>query len=147
MVILSTIIGIVGAVSGYWVAHAFDISIAGSMATLSGIVFLLAFLLAPSRGLIAIARRRARQKWEFAVAMLAIHLFTHEDLPEAATECRADHLTDHLNWSEEFAANAVQRAIDNELVERKVDQLLMLTGRGRQVAKRAMVDWVAADNV
>ena len=29
-------------------------------------------LLAPTRGLVAVARRRARQKWEFAQAMLAV---------------------------------------------------------------------------
>ena len=71
-----------------WIA-----SIAGSMATMAGVVFGAAFLLAPERGLVAIARRRARQRWEFAQTMLAIHLLNHEGQPEAAVESESSTWT------------------------------------------------------
>jgi manganese/zinc/iron transport system permease protein len=87
MIGLSALIGIASAISGYWLARALDASIAGSMATMAGVYFALVFLLAPERGLIAIARRRGRQRWEFAQTMLAIHLLNHEGLPEAEEEC------------------------------------------------------------
>ncbi|MCY3741246.1 MAG: metal ABC transporter permease, partial [Candidatus Poribacteria bacterium] len=86
MLILSAIIGSVNAVSGYWLASLFDVSIAGAIATTTLLIFGLVFVLIPNRGIIAIARRQARQKWEFAQTMLAIHLFNHEGLPEAETE-------------------------------------------------------------
>jgi manganese/zinc/iron transport system permease protein len=78
-------------------------SIAGAMATMVGAAFGLAFLLAPRQGLVAAARRRTHQKWEFAQTMLAIHLFNHEGLPEAAEESRVDHLGRHLRWNSGFA--------------------------------------------
>lgn len=71
---LSVLIGVVGAISGYWLARFLDTTIAGAMVTMIGLIFGLALLGAPRRGLMALARRRARQKWEFSQTMLAIHL-------------------------------------------------------------------------
>ena len=67
---LSVLIGALSALSGYWLARALDASIAGAMATMAGVIFGIVYLLAPDRGLIAIARRRRRQRWEFAQTML-----------------------------------------------------------------------------
>lgn len=53
MIMLSVAIGIASALSGYWLARWFDVSIAGTMATMTGIAFLLAFLFAPRRGIVA----------------------------------------------------------------------------------------------
>ncbi len=75
MIGLSGLIGVASAVAGYWFAHHHDASIAGSMGLMTGVFFALAFLFAPNRGIVAIARRRASQRWEFAQTMLAIHLF------------------------------------------------------------------------
>jgi manganese/zinc/iron transport system permease protein len=58
----SSPIGIVCAISGFWLAHILDASIAGSMAAMAGFIFAVVFLLAPERGLVAIARRRTRQR-------------------------------------------------------------------------------------
>jgi manganese/zinc/iron transport system permease protein len=110
MIGLGALCGVVAAVSGYWLAYALDASIAGCIATTIGVLFGLVLLLAPGRGLIAVAERRLRQKWEFARTALAIHLFHHEDLPEAAVECRVDHLQDHLRWSSDFAARVLRQA-------------------------------------
>src|SRR5690606_10819853 len=72
MIGLSALSGVAAAIGGYWLAHAIDASIAGSMATTAGLIFALAFLFAPERGLIALARRRRQQRWDFAETMLAI---------------------------------------------------------------------------
>lgn len=138
MLLLSAAIAAAAAVSGYWVAHALDTSIAGSIATMTGVLFLLAYLLAPGRGLIAGARRRLRQRWDFAQAMLAIHLFTHESLPEAETECRVDHLQDHLRWEQQFADRVVARAVRQEIVT-QTGAMLNLTSEGRELAKQRIM--------
>src|SRR5918996_6108481 len=52
MLIYSALIGMFSAISGYWLAHFLDASIAGAMATMTGISFFSAYLLAPQRGLI-----------------------------------------------------------------------------------------------
>src|SRR5947208_3555422 len=66
MLWLSVGIGVLAAVGGCWLARQLDANIAGSVATTNGFFFGLAFLLAPERGLVAVARRRVRQRWEFA---------------------------------------------------------------------------------
>jgi len=138
LIALSCLFGVVAAVSGYWMAHWLDTSIAGCIATMVGIVFGIVYLAAPQRGLVAVARRRALQKWEFAQTMLAIHLFQHEGLPEAATECRPEHLQDHLRWEPAFAKRVVNIATDQGLVIQH-GELLVLTDNGRALAEQAMV--------
>ena len=138
MLTLSAVIGGVNAVSGYWLAYLFDVSIAGAIATMTLLVFGLVFLFVPHRGLIAIARRRARQKWEFAQTMLVIHLFNHEGLPEAEAESEIVHLHEHLRWDPAFAAQVVKYALNNRCVSQEETQLT-LTERGRTVAQQALV--------
>lgn len=138
MIGLSALAGIASAISGYWLAHLLDASIAGSMATMSGVLFGVAFLLAPERGLVAAARRRVRQRWEFAQTMLTIHLFNHEGLREAEQENRLTHLHEHLRWEPVFASRVVRQAEQRGLVSRQNGQLL-LTEDGRQLAQQAIV--------
>ncbi len=140
MIVLSGLFGVMSALSGYWIAHWMDVSIAGCIASMSGFWFAVAFTLAPRRGLLAAAIRRRNQKKEFSVYMLLIHLFSHEGLPEAELECRMDHLTDHLAWSPNMAEKAVEEAVDRQLVVRD-DQHLKLTKKGVDQARAAMVDW------
>jgi manganese/zinc/iron transport system permease protein len=136
MITLSIVIGAGSAIAGYWLAHWLDVSIAGAMATMSGVAFGLVFLFAPERGIVAGARRRTRQKWAFAQQMLAAHLLHHEATPQAAAESRVEHLTRHMHWAPAFAAGVVRRAEQSGLLQRQGD-MLMLTERGRQVARQA----------
>ena len=137
MLAASAGIGVASAVSGYWLAHALDASIAGSMASAAGALFALAFLFAPARGLVAVARRRARQRWEFPQTMLAIHLLNHEGRPEAPEESRVEHLDEHLRWDASFAAEIVGRAERRGILVRH-DGTLALTERGRALARGAL---------
>lgn len=138
MLVLSAVIGSVNAVSGYWVAYLFDVSIAGAIATVTLLVFGLVFLVVPNRGIIAIARRHARQKWEFAQTMLVIHLFNHEGLPEAEAESAIVHLHEHLRWDPTFATQVVRYALSNRCVSQQETQLV-LTQQGRSMARQALV--------
>jgi manganese/zinc/iron transport system permease protein len=138
MLALSAGIGAGSGVGGYWLARWLDASIAGSMATMVGIDFLLAILFAPRRGVIAQGRRRARQKTEFAISMLAIHLLHHEGMPEEETECHLGHLSEHLLWSAELAARIVRDAEREELLTVAPNAALVLTEEGRKRATRAM---------
>ena len=128
------------AIGGYWLAHVLDASIAGSMATVVGALFAVALLLAPGRGLVAVARRRARQRFAFAHAMLAIHLLNHEGRPDAAKESRIDHLDSGLRWDPAFAAKVVRQSEQRGLVLRH-DGSLALTQQGRKLARESLVRW------
>lgn len=139
VLILSAVIAAVAALAGFWTAWLVDASIAGCMATAAGLLFLLAFLLAPERGVIAMARRRERQRWEFARLMLAIHLLHHEGAAEAAEESREAHLGEHLRWKPAFARRVVREAEEDALLVRLGDGRLELTDTGRDSARRAML--------
>jgi manganese/zinc/iron transport system permease protein len=138
MIGLSMGLAVVSALAGYWMSYLFDVSIAGSMATMTGVVFLLVFLFAPERGLLAIARRRRRQRWEFAQTMLAIHLLNHEGSPDEEEECRESHLHEHLRWEPEFARRVIRRAEGSGWIVHAGADQLALTAAGRTGAREAV---------
>lgn len=139
MVVYSACFGVGSAIGGYWIAHFLDVSIAGCMASASGLLFGLSFLLAPERGIIAVARRRARLRWEFAQIALAIHLLNHEGTPEAYLECRVDTVHEHVHWEQPFLEKVVSQMLRRQLV--LIDgQQLSLTDSGRTLAGQAMVN-------
>ena len=126
--------GAVSAIAGYWLARVLDASIAGSMATVAGLVFVLAWLFAPGRGVVAAARRRTRQRQRFAWTMLAIHLFQHEGLPGQEDEARVDSLHRHLRWHPAKVERVVREAERERLIERR-GAVLALTEGGRELAR------------
>ena len=129
MLVYSALIGIFSAISGYWLAHFLDASIAGSMATMTGISFLTAYLLAPERGLVAQARRRREQRTEFALTMLTMHIAHHTATHEAEQENQVTRLDEHLKWSPQFA-NEIVRIAERDGLIREHDGLLTLTESG-----------------
>jgi manganese/zinc/iron transport system permease protein len=139
MLIYSALIGIFSAISGYWIAHVLDASIAGSMATMTGVSFLAAYLLAPGRGLLAQARRRQEQRIEFALTMLTMHIAHHTATHEVEQENQVVRLHEHLKWSPRFAAEIVGVAERSGLVEQKRG-LLVLTESG---LKRSQQEFTA----
>jgi manganese/zinc/iron transport system permease protein len=129
MLVYSALIGIFSAVGGYWLAHWMDASIAGSMATMTGISFLTVYLLAPERGLLAQARRRQSQRIEFALTMLTMHIANHTATQEAEAENQVVRLNEHLKWSAKFAMEVVSVAERQGLIQQK-NGLLSLTSSG-----------------
>jgi manganese/zinc/iron transport system permease protein len=136
MIGLSMLIGVLSALAGYWFSNLLDVTIAGSMATMTGVAFLLAYLFAPERGMLAGATRRARQRWEFAQQMLVLHLLNHEGTADAAQECSPAHVGDHLRWRPTFTEAVLHRAEQDGLI-RHDGSLLALTERGRSLAQEA----------
>jgi len=129
--------GAVAALGGYWLARVLDASIAGSMASVAGCLFVLAWLFAPGRGLVAAARRRARQRQRFAWTMLAIHLFQHEGRPGEEDEARVDSLHRHLRWAPAKVERVVHEAVRDGLVSHD-GAALRLTEAGRDLARRGI---------
>ncbi len=139
MIILSALLGVLSAISGFWLAILLDANIAGSMATMAGIVFVVVFLFAPDRGIIAIAMRRSRQRWEFAGKMLAIHLLNHEGTPDEERESQVVHLEENLCWKEGFA-NKIIKYTENKGILFRDRDMLRLTDYGREYAKKSVID-------
>lgn len=133
MLLLSGGIGAFNAIFGYHAAAALDVSIAGSMAVMTGLVFLTVFLVAPRRGLISVLRRRKVQKIEFAKATLLFHLSNHEDSEEEAAEAGADTIRLHLHWNTEWTAK-VLRSLEEEGAVELDRGVVKLTSEGRAIS-------------
>ena len=71
MLWLSVCFGVFAAISGYWLAHWLDASIAGSITTVLGLVFLLVYFFAPKKGLLSVMYRQKTA----AHRGIATHLF------------------------------------------------------------------------
>lgn len=74
MLPLAVAIGVASAVAGYYLAHAWDASIAGAMAAVAGGLFAVSFLASPRHGLLArlVAHRRLAAR--LAGRLLLLHL-------------------------------------------------------------------------
>ncbi len=109
MVVLSALIGGLNAVAGYWMAAWLDVSIAGSIAVMTGLSFLGVFILSPSRGLLSVVRRRARQRMEYRERIVLIHLHHHEGSGTEAQESGIDSIHRHLGWPRPLAEAVLRR--------------------------------------
>jgi manganese/zinc/iron transport system permease protein len=138
MLVGSVLIGIIGGIAGYWLARWLDTNIGAAIVTVLGLLFALVFFLSPQRGLLALAQRRRRQRWEFAQTMLAIHLLHHEGTPQAEAENRVEHLWEHFRWQPQFAEQVVRYGERKGKLRRRNGRL-SLTPDGRQLAQEAMV--------
>lgn len=136
MIFLSAGIGGINGILGYQLAKYFDVSISGSMAVMTGIIFFLVFILAPKRGLITTMTRRKKQKVEFAGNSLLFHILNHEGEEDEEIESGVRTINEHLNWSEDFL-----RRILNDLKTREKiyieEDTIKLTSIGRQYTKES----------
>ncbi len=137
MILLASLFGIASAILGFWTAVVLDASIAGTMASWTGIIFLLVFLFAPDRGIVAMVLRRHRQRGDFALRMLVVHLLQHENEPNALDECRIDHLQDHFRWDQVFAGRIIKLGKRRGVLSTAGDKLV-LQQDGRVLAQRAV---------
>ncbi len=142
MVILSAFIGSLNGVLGYQFASYFDVSIAGSMALMTGIVFLLIFIIAPKKGLFTIMRRRSLQKIEFAEKSLLFHIFNHEGDENEKAELGVNTIQKHVNWDKVF----LNKMINDLKGDKKIyidDDIIRLTKEGRDYAVKSYEEIVS----
>ncbi len=138
MIGLSILIGLASAFGGYLVAHQWDTSIAGAMATMTGVIFLLALLFSPGRGLVSKLLHYRKQKYIFAGQMLLVQLLDHELQDNADQENTISNMIHHMGWSTYFAHQVTRQSVHRGYVSRFGNHL-QLTSLGREVARAVMV--------
>lgn len=100
MIWLSIILGILSSIGGYWLSHALNVSIAGAIATMSGVLFLCALLFAPQKGLLAayIANRRHKR----IIALQLLHTYLQANPTHRASLTILSH---DLGWPRSYLIN------------------------------------------
>ena len=133
MLVLSVIFGVFSAIAGYWMAHLLDASIAGSMTTVLGLVFLFVYLFAPSKGLIAVIYRQKQQRTEVSLLTFLLHLNNHEE----DSERHVQHLNEHINWQQVRSKTVLELAQKNNLIAIN-HQIVTLTAKGKEFTDLAL---------
>ncbi|AZQ43011.1 metal ABC transporter permease [Nonlabens ponticola] len=133
MLVLSVLFGVISAIGGYWAARALDASIAGSITTVLALLFLLIYLFAPSKGLIAVLIRQKRQRTEVSLLTFLLHLNNHDSIEER----RVAHLQEHINWQKVRAQTVLDLAVQNNMITIN-DKVVSLTQKGLEFTEKAL---------
>ncbi|WP_375241498.1 metal ABC transporter permease [Lacinutrix sp.] len=136
MLALAIGFGVLSAISGYWFAHWLDASIAGSITTMLGLIFLFVYLFAPSKGVIAVLYREKQQRAEVSLLTFLLHLKNHTELEER----HVNHLREHINWQRVRAKTVLELALKNNMIV--VDKnIVSLTKKGDTFTSKA-IDYI-----
>lgn len=133
MIMLSIGFGVFSAIAGYWLAHWLDASISGSMTTVLGIVFLLVYLFAPSKGLFAVLYRQKQQKTEVSLITFLLHLSNHTE----ERERHINHLNEHINWQNLRSTTILNLAENNNMIIIE-NNIVSLTEKGKEFTNLAI---------
>lgn len=133
MISLACFFGVLSAISGYWIANILDASIAGSIATMLGIVFLIVYLFAPSKGLIAVLYRERQQQIEVLLITFLLHLKNHSEVEER----HVSHLNTHINWQKVRSKTILNLAVKNNMVTIEND-VVTLNAKGEEFTSKAI---------
>ena len=136
MIPLSVALGIVSAITGYLLAILADVSIAGSMATMAGVVFGLIWVFAPNRGLISRWRHISKQRFEIDVGIMLTHLGEEIKLGH---EVSSSKMADDLDWTTEYANKICEFSIEEKFVKKDKQENLLLTESGQKKVKQYAV--------
>lgn len=140
IVVLGALIAIASSIAGYWLAVAWDVSIGGMMAVMTGVFLALALLFGPRYGIIARLHRARGERDRNALRTVTVHLYSHENTSGREEENLARALQSHLGWSAERAREVVADGITRDLIARQ-GKLLVLTPKGRASARSILEPW------
>ncbi|TYC09141.1 metal ABC transporter permease [Bizionia gelidisalsuginis] len=136
MLLLSIFFGLFSAIAGYWMAHALDASIAGSITTILGLLFLMVYLFAPSNGIIAVLYKEKQQRIEVSLLTFLLHLKNHSEKRER----HVNHLREHINWQKVRAKTVLELALKNNMIVINND-IVSLTKKGDKFTTQA-IDYI-----
>lgn len=139
MLILSIVFAVFSAIGGYWLARLLDASISGSMITVLGLVFLIVYLFAPKKGLIAVLFRQKQQRIEVSLLTFLLHLNNHTE----ESERHIKHLNEHINWQKVRSETVVDLALKNNMIEIE-KEIVSLTSKGKEFTELAL-DYIVSN--
>jgi manganese/zinc/iron transport system permease protein len=136
MLVLSIIFGVFSAISGYWFAHWLDASIAGSITTMLGILFLMVYIIEPIKVILDVIYREKLQRNEVSLLTFLLHLKNHDEIRER----HVNHLNEHINWQIVRSKTVLDLALKINMIE--IDNsIVSLTSKGDEFTTQA-IDYI-----
>ncbi len=133
MLIYAALLSVLASITGYWIAHFLDASIAGTIATVLGLVFFIIYLFAPNKGYISQWYKTKQQKVEVAMLVFMLHLANHDEEKER----NKNHLQEHINWSPRLAKKVLKLAFQNNMIVEQ-HHIISLTKKGVDFTNKAL---------
>lgn len=135
MILLAILFGTIASIAGYWLAYFLNASIAGSMATVLGIIFFIVYLFAPQKGWISHLIKSLKQRQEVMLLSFLLHL--HNLKISEHEKKKKSYLQTHFDWNTKDAQLILNLATQNELVYLQ-DEYIHLTDKGREFSQIAI---------
>ncbi len=133
LLIYSSVLAVVCSLVGYWFASVWDTSIAGTIASVLGLVFFIIYLTAPGKGYFSQWYKEKQQKTEVALLVFLLHLANHDEEQER----NINHLQEHINWGAQRAKKVLKLANQNNMIAIEND-IISLTNKGLDFTKQAI---------
>jgi manganese/zinc/iron transport system permease protein len=131
MLVVSAVLASVGAILGTHLAARLNTNIPGTVSVTLGMLFTVAFFVAPQRGVLVVLLRRRRQRRELFQRLLVVHLHQHEGTPQEPEESRLSGLHQHFRWKPEQLRKVIDMAHRNGWIIEEQGHL-RLTPLGRE---------------
>ncbi|MCZ7409454.1 metal ABC transporter permease [Parvimonas micra] len=141
MIFLSVFTGVLSSVIGFYMAYIYDLSIAGTIAIVNGLIFLLVFIFEPRNGIIKKILNENRKRAEFAEVTMMLHIINHENTERADIECNVVKINEHLC----YAKNKFEKVLKN-IVNKKFayieNDIIKVTDIGREKTLDKFNEWM-----
>ena len=122
--------GVLSAVLGYWAAHAWDASIAGAMAAVSGALFALALGLSPRYGVLARVLRQRRLGRGMSEQLLLLHL------QAGGQPVSVRDLATRFSWRRTRLEAVIERVVQRGWAHRENGQIAITADGERAIERR-----------
>lgn len=139
MAALAVGFGMAASALGQGMAFALDVSIGGSMALMTAVLFVVVLVAAPEQGVLATFARRREGRLAFATRTMVSHLLAHQGGPRMEEENAAAALEDHLRWPRREVDQVIIRGLDQGLIRRD-GGMLALTPLGEALAQEVLAE-------
>ena len=106
MLVVAMLYGIINATLGYFIGIAWNVSIGGMAAVMTGVTFFLTFLF-HRQGLLTALWRRYRQSKQLRYDLVLLHIYSHTLQGQEKEELRTDCLDEHFKWSKKEVDKAL----------------------------------------
>lgn len=128
---------------GYWIAMFVfmgNVNLATTIVVVTFITFLSVWILNPKHGLITNVIKKMKQKSEFELFALLIHVVQHESIDKESQVLHINLIQDALNWSETRYLKILKKGIDGGYLT-ITNKFLKMTPTGRSYYDLKIKSW------
>lgn len=133
MLWLAVFFAVLSAVIGLQLALFLDVSIAGMMSVVLGVLFLGVLLFSRKQGILGVYLRRKQQKREFFMDTFILHVNNHSEEETEEIETGVRSIGHHLNWTNDKVKRTMKDLQFRELLYLE-NQRYRLTEKGKERA-------------